>query len=467
MNKPPLKQTLRQLAEESIPPGTDLWPRIKAQLESAGMDAQPRNRKMRAAPVVALAALLAIVVLALATPPGRAWAQNLLGFFERAASDVSVPTAVPAPALDPAQIPAAVAAVEQDLAEDLGAGYSILLPTRLPEGWRLAAVEAGDDPGEAHVEFSYAGGGRLLELSIQPAAQLAGTIWGPPGEVVLVPVGEGVGEFVQGAWFTEPGRLIAFQILPEQAEWLEWISDLSLRRLRWQIGEEIFALVSQGGSAGHPGHLSAIDLVTIAESLAPVPVSAESWPEAEPFVPDEGRAELAAAPVEANLDLADLQAKFAFPLMVPTLLPPGYSFAGWGYVEFGRIAMLDFECGVPGGGGWWALRLEQQPLSDDDLSTDMLHSWVRVGASAAIETVPVWDVSGEYVQGDWVRVIDPLTLALVREEWNSVLNFHHLIWFRDGMLYKISTSRGAVDPSYAGACRVDKGAVLLMAESMK
>jgi hypothetical protein len=456
----PFKQTLRHLAEESFPPETDLWPGIQEHLEGSKMSTHSQPKKLRLAASIVLFGLLALVIAVFATPQGQAWAQSVLGFFDKAETDVNIPTPIPHEVLGQDAIPTAIQNIEQE------STLEVMLPTKLPEGWTISVIEPGTHPGEAHIEFSFGSPARGLDLYMQSANELDGTIWGPEGEVETVQIGEFLGEFVSGAWLRPPNNTIIFQPLMDELANLEWSLAINIRRIRWQADGVMYWLIARGGEPEIPGYLSKVDLIMIGESLAPASAADETQSVPETFVPDAGRSEVANTVPAENLDVADLLTKVDFPLLIPSVLPENYAFSGWSYEAAMVPATLEFDCGR-GTTDWWAFWITQAHFAEENISNHLLHSFVRVGQSAQIETVMIGDVVGEYVQGDWLDIMDPVTFETTRQEWNSNLNTHNLVWVQDGILYWIHTNRASTDPGYAGPCRLDKEDLVAFANSLK
>jgi hypothetical protein len=465
MYEKPLKNVLRDLAEEQISSKTDLWPRIRSRVKPG------RVRTIVPDVSISLVVLFILVVITLATPQGRAWAQSLFGYFERATSDPIIPTSIPQESLAPAVIPPAASNAEQ------GPPFDIMLPTMLPEGWTLALIGPAQADGEVHISFDFDFGSnpkRWLDLYMQTADELVGTVWGPAGEVEAVQVGQYPGEFVSGVWLALSGQKIVFQALPDETADLEWGLIGSFRRLRWEVDGVMYWLVARGGEPGIPGYLAKPDLIVIGESLAPA--AAGSPPiEVETFVPDGGGSEVANIVPAENLDLADFLAKVDFPALVPTVLPENYTFTGW-YYEAGWVpAEMRFDCGVQTSMTWYQLAFTQSPIPVEEMQFGSRGALRQaVGAAAVIETVQIGDVEGHYAQGGWFAIMDPVTHEHLRNEWVSEMNAHHLFWYRDGILYRISPGGGPAGDidttdvaSYNGPCRLDKFDLIAFAEGLQ
>jgi len=461
MQEQPLKKVLRHLAEEVFPPETDLWPAISTHLSTSHKDSANRgaiqmkppriqSNRLRLMALVA-AVLLVLTVFAFASPQGQAWAQNIFKFFMQSESDVLVqPTSIPQQSISPATIPQTV--------------KNIKLPTELPAGWKIGAIDTREGDEYVHVGFSYSGKRRTLDLYMQPAVKLAGTIWGPGDEVETVPVGEGTGDYTRGVWMEETKKSFIFQVEPEAAVELQWFKDVAVRRLRWRSNGMLYWLISGGGSPGHPGYLGKIDLIRIAESLEAVSPSADTWPDPDSFVPEEGRSEIVN---EVNLDVEAIAAEAGFRVLAPSVLPQSYSFIGGGYYDLGHETWLTFQC-IDGNieYGQWDFTLRQKQISEVEFLKQVDDFRPRVGLSAEIEPVSIGDATGEYVQGGWRPTFSKPESPPMQEVWYSDANIHHMFWYQDGMLFQIHTTRGSFDFD-PGKCRLEKEVLVAFAERLK
>lgn len=268
MNEKQFKRVMVHLAEEQVPADADLWPAIRARLETSkaqtpkgdfSMNAKTNHRRgLRLAATIALA-LLAGVGLLLATPQGRVWAQGVLQFFTRAESDTlpvqawqltPIPTAETTPTPDPASILDAsqtVAAVEQQ------AGFDVLEPTWLPPVLSFAGASLEPDHPIARIFYRLEDTNGLV-LREQPFArtedcQLCGEV-GASAAVETVKIGDATGEYAEGVWsLTDSGPV--------------WQNDPYLKTLRWQLGDMALELQFMGP----PDAVTKEDLIAVAESL--------------------------------------------------------------------------------------------------------------------------------------------------------------------------------------------------------
>ncbi len=203
-----------------------------------------------------LLALCAVAALLFATPQGRAWAQEALGFFTRANTDrlpiqpwqltpISTTTTP-----DPASITGAnqtVKEVEQQ------AGYAVLKPTWLPEILSFEAASLEPEHNIARLFYKYVDTNGLV-LREEPvkqteACELCGVV-GASAAVEKVQIGANPGEYVEGVWkLTDNGPV--------------WEPDPYLKTLRWQSNGMAFELLYMGP----PDSLTKDDLIHIAEGI--------------------------------------------------------------------------------------------------------------------------------------------------------------------------------------------------------
>ncbi|HZD39875.1 MAG TPA: DUF4367 domain-containing protein, partial [Terriglobales bacterium] len=472
---------------KTISPDPDFSRQLEARLIAAGQskDGQTRSISKRAGnsgdrprrnpiswafPAIALSLVLLLVVVFLTVPSLNAVAKEALSYFLQVESDIKpTPTPIPGLGIEPEELPTVVKNVEREaeadrqdnLAGEAGSNFIVELPTQLPEGWEIGSVDYIRSRGFVSVFFTYERGGRVLTLYEQPAQELAGTIIGPEGEVESVAVGEATGEYVYGAWWKE--HTIYKQATPEQAENLEWSADISQRTLRWQVGEMSYSLVAGGGSPGLQGFLGKEDLVKIAESLEPISAKNGVWRTPQAFSSDQGIEEQRPEK-EPIVDIGEIEAQIGFDVLESTVLPKNYRFAGGYIIEMTNNVVLTFSCGE----NEWDFSLDEYPMTEEEFKENHYVLAPEVGPGAKIEKVMIGNVEGEYVQGTWVTVLKEENgkVELVKEVWHSELNHHTLIWYKDGVFYRISTSRGSTEP-YNGPCLLDKDELIAFANGLK
>ena len=288
MNEKQLKHVLGDVANRLVPASVDLWPAIRARLETGQKHSQKgnlrmnqnleRGRRLRLASAF-LSVLLVVVTLLAVTPQGRALAQEALRFFNRAGSDTlpvqswqqtptpipatatpepGTPTSVPAtstpepgtPTPDPSSILDTNLTVKE--VEQL-AGFSVREPAWLPG--ILAFSGASFEPGHhiARIFYIYADTNGLVlreePIKSSDTCELCGLV-GASAEVQTVQIGTASGEYVEGVWkLTDKGPV--------------WEPDPYLKTLRWQADGMAYELVFMGP----PDVVTKDDLIAIAASI--------------------------------------------------------------------------------------------------------------------------------------------------------------------------------------------------------
>jgi hypothetical protein len=275
MNDKTLTNFLKQLADEAVPAKSDVWPKLRSQIEARrGASANPKGfltmnnsyshlARMRWVGVSTVA-VLAVAAALILTPQGRALAQSVWLFFNPAAADsFAVPEAlnVDEPSAGPTAVAPSFAAdtCGADLACQLGAaeaatGLSALtLPSVNAVSWMY--VEAYPDQGTVILGYVADGGGGLV-LS-QSRGDLPSSAWEevPAGAAVAVTVNGQPAEYVEGT----------FVVYPDSTEAV-WNADGPVQRLRWQAGGVLYEL-SKMGDPQALEYLDQAELIALAESL--------------------------------------------------------------------------------------------------------------------------------------------------------------------------------------------------------
>jgi hypothetical protein len=265
-----LQSILTHLAEDKIPSKEfNLCPAVRSRVATDQPSFRKRLPKFakglqntRMLPFALVVSLFVIgsVVILLATPQGRAWAQSILQFFTRAQSDalpVQTWQLTPQPTLalstnspDPANILEAKLSVKEVEAQS---GFEVKEPSWLPE--HLSLVGATYDPQRSMVRIFYRleeSSGLVLKEEFYArfdTCALCNQV-GASASIETVQVGDEIGEYVQGVWkLTENGPI--------------WENDPYLQTLRWQTAGIAYELQYMGP----PEVLTKEVMVSIANSL--------------------------------------------------------------------------------------------------------------------------------------------------------------------------------------------------------
>ncbi len=485
MNEEQLNRAIDHLAKELVPNGVDLWPAIQSHFmmskkhSSQGVQLMKINlahsRRLRLASFF-LVILFAIAVLSFLTIPSlQTFAQEILGFSVKTKDIQIILTSTPVLAVNPIEVPTLVQTVEQqmkateqkkNLQTSPETEYSIKLPTMLPEGWKIGNIQMGMN-GNAWVNFVYEPGGCLMDLIINPAQGLDGTIIGPEGKVETVTMGNLTAEYVRGSWTTKDGHGVLHQVIPDEAKDLSWVDDSGTRKLRWGDGNLNYLLVSYGASAGEQGYLGKADLSIIADSFNLVTRADVSWPTPKVFTPNNGTDEI---DEDAVLNPNQLEALAGFDILAPAYLPENYQYDHGNHYSMGGIAVdLYYSCGnnpdLPRSSTFYIYQVKMSAAEYqwelENLPKD------EVGESAQIETVLINGVPAEYIKGNWRDVIDTSsgTPIPVKRVWENSLNSYSLKWYTNGVFYVMRTGNWGDD--IPAICILTKEDFIAIAQSLK
>jgi hypothetical protein len=234
------------------------------------------QRRLRPLAAAASAAVLAVALL-LATPRGRALAQQILEFFVPAQSNsfiLPTRTVSTEPALAPTAIPSALAGCEEAPASltyqcAVGNAEAALrfdireLPGGVDmHGFTFAGATVEPEQGGVWLAYAREGG----ELRITQIRGEAATVWGPaweatwgavpPASVETVQVRGVHGEYVRGM----------FVVKDMEGNEAFWEPDAPVQRLRWREGDMQFEIFL-GGLPGDDEAIGKDWLIALAEDL--------------------------------------------------------------------------------------------------------------------------------------------------------------------------------------------------------
>jgi hypothetical protein len=242
-----IKSILQDALEEQIPVSEiNLLPAIQSHLAAGNKSLrQGENRnKTRAKQVVFSGlTLLVLLIMMLAPPPGRAWAQEVIHLFVRTQQD-RYPLQ-PWQMTPPAQSSESPFNLSVQDAEIL-ADYDVLSLMEIPD--EMEFIGASYDAPH-HIVAQAFGHETNIELSLwqQPIKfnqacgdirnfcdnMLGGNLVGPSANVENIQINSLTGEYVEGTWkLTDNGPI--------------WESDPYIKTLRWQTKDMTFELVYMG-----------------------------------------------------------------------------------------------------------------------------------------------------------------------------------------------------------------------------
>ncbi len=328
MNEHPLTHFLNQLAEKGVPDDLDLRATIYHRLETSKPQPQkgafPMKEGFARPRRLVAVGLFVVVFLAaalLATPQGRAWAQDALRFFSRATGNSR-----PVPTLQPtmevistdrpaATLPAATPRLSailpfQDTCGSLHyarcstaqiremVDFPVMELATLPEGWEFTGATGGPEL----VWIYYQGERGGLELSQGPSRFPDQTDWPVGGEAevesVAIDAARSItGEYVQGMW-SDPGQNTGSVV---------WDARITQRTLRWEDGDMRYTLRFMPAKTSKGVLLDKELLVDLAAHLIAEPAGEVSTP----------------AP---NAAISEIAVQAGFSIVEPGWLPERYVF---------------------------------------------------------------------------------------------------------------------------------------------
>ena len=239
---------------ENLPPGTS--GRLDNRLINAPWTphAVQRRRVINAA----LAATLILSLFAVATPQGRAFAQDVLQIFTRASGNSFPlqpgPKETPGPESD--KVNALMMFGSMGEAEAAIGFDAVEFPVEL-QGYVFRNIETNPALRILIMRYDAVGGGGELSFA-QSLSSFASNAWSevPPTAIEKVVVGDKDGEYAQGMFVVLPG-----------ADSATWQADAPVFRLRWKDGDRWFSLEKMGDV--YPTEwLDKQSMIALAESLS-------------------------------------------------------------------------------------------------------------------------------------------------------------------------------------------------------
>jgi hypothetical protein len=263
MENKEIKSILEATVEQEIPSSQiDLLPAIRASLVAGQQFQQGENMNTTASRRIQRLAwtaltVAALMILALITPQGRAFAQSILQFFTRAESNSfplqpsQIVTSPEDPSVPTAEPPASLISVAE---AEVQAGFDAAELPIVPDGFEYLGARLY---GSAiSIEYGVSGGGGNLIL-MQSKDGFVQSDWDKAPEEAITPVqiNEWDGEFVQGAFVVRPGETLA-----------TWNPDVPILRLRW-VKDGIWFELTKFGDVEPIEYLDRDGMMELAESL--------------------------------------------------------------------------------------------------------------------------------------------------------------------------------------------------------
>lgn len=261
-----IQSILMDVLEEQIPSSeVNLWPAVKAALVAGkhrpnqqGVKVNITKPRRTARFAIAIPLILALLVVLLATPQGRSFAQSLLEFFIRAEStaipidETQIELVEPDPAAPTALPPAPLISVAEAEAQ---VGFNVAELPFVPEGFDfLGARLYGNN---VSMDYMTKGYGHLIIMQSHEGFYESDWDRVPADDVLPVKIGELDGELVQGTFVRYPGETTA-----------RWNPDAAFTRLRW-VDDGLWIEIALHGDAHQ--YLDMEGLIRLAESLTTEP----------------------------------------------------------------------------------------------------------------------------------------------------------------------------------------------------
>lgn len=443
MKSESLQTILAEIAAEAVPAvEIDLWPALQRDLVANAVRLQKGGATMtgtrlqrhtwRYAILAALAVIILALVIFLLTPRGRAWAQELFGFFnttdrtwfqlEPTPTPLSATFALSTHVVTPASTPAADAPQCGTAVSPIASTFPCQLQNAEAQlGYQVKSFAAGDSPlvfqmmrvkqdaGTVTIIFDDPATGEVYSLT-QGAGDFPTTSRPVPESAVeQVHVGDYPAAYVSGGFIPGGDGRAAY-----------WEPTFPLRELRWQVDGRWLAIsASLGTLAEDQLKERLIDLAAHLVTLS------------------QGSDRLAGA---ADPPLAE---RVGFALKEPALLPDGFFFCGAAYGQ--RLApdpntVIMRYCYEEDGRQVGTMAFYQTP---DTNSFDFFQFFVSSPAELILdEAVSIGGIRGQYV---------------VESDGHAAL-----VWAQDGnkLMLELRWS-----PTYGG--RLEKEVLLTVAESLQ
>jgi len=422
-----IKSILQEALEKQIPASQiNLLPVVqsylgagkKSYLQQGGYMNKNRTKRLV---LSALTVIVVVLTLALITPQGHAFAQNIFQFFKRADSN-EIPispeliAAVEATQAMPTVPPPAPLITISDAYQVVG--FSFLVP-EVPDGFMLLGARA--NPTSISIEYEAQGGGGALIIN-ESSHGFMQSEWdqAPEKSISQVKLGNLDAEIVQGSFVVFPGETVA-----------RWNPEAPILRLRW-IFDGIWFEMAKLGDVESIKHLDREALLKLADRMM--------------------RGSF-------TLDIKEAESLAGFDVLEPTWVPSVLFFKGAAFEPNesdkpkNTVQILYYFYSEARGPSLASngIVISQQPI--DSIEDCRMGTGCLVGAGAQVETVQIGDTIGEYVIGVW-----------------EADNAGHWIWRVEPYLQRLRWEKNdfAFEILYMGPPEeVGKTDLLLIAENMK
>ncbi len=270
MDNKKIQSILQDALEEEIASSqVNLWPAVKASLVAGKHKSVQQGEKMNTVksyriPRLGFASLtivaVALLAVALATPQGRAFAQDVLQFFKRA-EDTTLPLqpsqipSEPDPSAPTAEPPAPLTSVAEAEAR---VGFGVAELPFVPDGFNYLGARLYGNA--VNIEYETQGRGGHLSI-MQSQEGFIQSDWDkvPANAIVAVKIGALDAEFTRGMFVLYTGETSA-----------TWEPEAAILRLRW-VKDGVWFEMTKHGDVQVIEYLDQAGLIELAESLAVQP----------------------------------------------------------------------------------------------------------------------------------------------------------------------------------------------------
>lgn len=259
-----IKSILQNALEDELPSAQiNILPGIQSRLVTGNklstQQGEPMNKMFKKRLAFSIFVIAGLTIVTLFTPPGRAFAQNVLQLFRRAESNSFELEPSKIAPIETAQteatavLPSPMISVTEAEAH---VGFDVLELSSVPPGFKYLGVRLYENT--VSIEYEALGqGGNLIITQSQDGYWKSDLDWDKVPEDAIVPVkiGEVDGEFTKGVFVVYPNETVA-----------TWNSDAAMLRLRW-FNNGIWFEMAKFGNVERIEYLDQSGMIELAENL--------------------------------------------------------------------------------------------------------------------------------------------------------------------------------------------------------
>ena len=262
MDSKNIKSILQDALEDEVPASQiDLLPAVRSRLVAGTKYHRQQGERMYQTRTKRLAysviAFVALFIITLATPQGRAFAQNILQFFTRAESNTFELEPSQIVPLETAQADATAIPPSPSISvseAESQVGFDVLELPSVPRGFNYLGARLYGNTVSVEYEARGSGGNLIITQSQDGFYQ---SKWGdaPADAITSVKIHDVDGEFATGTFVVYPNDTVA-----------TWNPDAPILRLRW-VKDGIWYEITKFGNVESIVYLDQAGLIELAESL--------------------------------------------------------------------------------------------------------------------------------------------------------------------------------------------------------